>query len=54
MSLSSGLLWHQGHGGAGLHHQRALALAGVQARPLEGGVTWAGLWRIARELDMNA
>jgi 2-dehydro-3-deoxygalactonokinase len=35
-------------------YQRALALAGVQARPLEGSVTWAGLWRIARELDMNA
>ena len=35
-------------------YQRALALAGVQARPLEGSVTWAGLWRLARELDLKA
>ncbi len=33
-------------------YQRALALAGVQARCLEGGVTWTGLWQLARQLEI--
>ena len=35
-------------------YQRALSLAGVSARCLEGGVTWTGLWQLARQLDMTS
>ncbi len=33
---------------------RALSLAGVPARALDGGVTWTGLWQLTRQLDLTS
>lgn len=35
-------------------YQRALAQAGMTARSLDAGVTWTGLWQLARQLDLPA
>ncbi len=35
-------------------YARALSLAGVPSRVLDGGMTWTGLWQLARQLDMTA
>jgi hypothetical protein len=34
-------------------YERALSLAGVPSRLLDAGVTWTGLWRLARQLDLS-
>jgi len=35
-------------------YQRALALGGLRARCLDHGVTWTGLWQLARQLDLTS
>ncbi len=35
-------------------YERALSLAGVPSRALDAGVTWAGLWQLARQLDLRS
>lgn len=35
-------------------YARALSLAGVPSRVLDGGVTWTGLWQLARHLDLTS
>jgi len=34
-------------------YERALSLAGVPSRALDGAVTWTGLWQLARQLDLD-
>lgn len=34
-------------------YERALSLAGVPSRLLDAGVTWTGLWQLARQLDLS-
>ncbi|MEY2618577.1 MAG: hypothetical protein RL522_1579 [Pseudomonadota bacterium] len=35
-------------------YERALSLAGIPSRVLDGGVTWGGLWQLARHLDLTS
>ncbi len=34
-------------------YERALSLAGVPSRALDGAVTWTGLWQLARQLNLG-
>jgi 2-dehydro-3-deoxygalactonokinase len=43
-----------GASGLTARYERALSLAGIPSRVLDGGVTWKGLWQLARHLDLTS